>query len=114
MESLEIGATYYRVTYADPGFTMPGLKPMVYVGKNIAGDESEDMYYFQDTISVQLSGLLGTETNTEECKVSTFTENEIGKNIVRLEEAFKIIGLCLDNAKKLGFPKLNKKSKNPE
>ena len=47
---LKLGNTYYHITYADPHLTMPGVKPIIYIGKNILSEE-EDKEYFQDTVS---------------------------------------------------------------
>lgn len=57
MANLEYGATYFHVTFADPESTMPGIKPVVHVGTNLAGDEKEETHYFQDPVSVQVQGL---------------------------------------------------------
>ena len=50
-QDLKVG--YYRVTYADPALTVPGVQPMIYVGTNIADDDDPAtvVYYFQDTTS---------------------------------------------------------------
>jgi hypothetical protein len=52
-QDLKVGCAYYRVTYADPALTIPGVEPMIYVGTNIADDDVAEtvIYYFQDTIS---------------------------------------------------------------
>ena len=52
-QDLKIGCAYYRVTYADPALTIPGVQPMIYVGRNIADDDDPAtvVYYFQDTTS---------------------------------------------------------------
>jgi len=43
------GHTYYRLTFADPEMTMPGVEPLVYIGRHDA--EGEMLHTFQDTIS---------------------------------------------------------------
>jgi len=50
---LSEGTAYYRITYADPGLTIPGVQPMIYVGPNIFPDDDPAtvVYYFQNTIS---------------------------------------------------------------
>lgn len=52
-QDLKVGCAYYRVTYADPALTIPGVQPMIYIGTNIADDDDPAtvVYYFQDTIS---------------------------------------------------------------
>ena len=108
MAELEYGVTYYQVTFADPKLTMPGLKPMVYVGKNIFGNEKEDTYYFQDTVSVLCFGLVGEAQNTTDCHISSFPEEEIGTCIVPIDEAARIVSDTAIKAKELGYPKVTK------
>lgn len=50
--NLTIGASYYRLAFADIARTIPGVTPMIYVGVNIfAGDDpNTPVYYFQDTV----------------------------------------------------------------
>lgn len=108
MSSLEYGQTYYQITYADPKLTMPALKPMVYLGKNFFGTEKEDTHYFQDTISVLVFGRVTEVTDTTDCKVSSCAEDEIGVDMLSLEEAIAEIQKAAAKAKRLGYPKLQK------
>ncbi|MCU7873671.1 MAG: hypothetical protein KZQ91_13100 [Candidatus Thiodiazotropha sp. (ex Lucinoma borealis)] len=108
MTYLECGTTYYQITYADPKLTMPGLRPMVYLGMNLFGTEKEDTHYFQDTVSVLVFGLVSEATDTTDCKVSSCTENEIGVDVLSLEEAVEEIQKAAAKAKRLGYPKLKK------
>lgn len=108
MTSLEYGQTYYQISYADPKLTMPGLKPMVYLGKNLFGTEKENTHYFQDTVSVLIFGLVTGVTDTTDCTVSSCTEEEIGTDILSLEEAIAEIQQAAEKAKRLGHPKLKK------
>lgn len=53
-DELRVGEAYYFVTYAKPQLVIPGVEPMIYIGINIADDDSGDetpRYYFQDTVS---------------------------------------------------------------
>ena len=108
MEDVEYGTTYYQVTYADPKLTMPGLKPMVYIGKNIFGNEKEESFYFQDSVSVIVFGLIGEAAETENCQVSSFTAKDFGISIVSLDEAATLVAEAAEKAKSLGYPKLQK------
>ncbi len=107
---LEYGTTYYQVVYADPELTMPGLKPMVYIGENIFKNETEITYYFQDTVSVLVFGLVGEAKNTTDCHISSFPEDEIGACIVDIDEAAKIVTAAAKKSKELGYPKITKAS----
>jgi hypothetical protein len=54
MRNLVRGSTYFRLTYADPSMTMPGVRPLVYIGSNIFPDDAasaETIHYFQDAVS---------------------------------------------------------------
>ncbi len=48
-DELIVGQAYYRVTYADPRYTIPGVEPMIYLGQNVFDDDSNDSvtHYFQ-------------------------------------------------------------------
>lgn len=51
--NFEIGRTYYAITYADPNFTMPGVEPFVFLGKNAFLEIEGDSLYtwqFQDAL----------------------------------------------------------------
>ena len=108
--NLEHGTTYYQVTYADLKLTMPGLTPMVYIGENIFNNETELTYYFQDTVSVLIFGLVGEAKNTTDCRISSFPKDEIGTCIVNIDEASKLVALSAKKYKELGFPKIQKAS----
>lgn len=124
-ESLEIGATYFRITYADVAQTMPNVEPLVYVGLNLFGTPSDGSakYYFQDAVSVVQFGLgaqLGQEVqpavetsdqnpkNHEGRVYSAHEAIEIGEVIVDLPALAAEIDWTIRRAKELGFPKLSK------
>ena len=52
---LEVGHTYYRLTFADRDRTMPGVEPLVYLGDADPTD-GEVPHIFQDTVSYVLFG----------------------------------------------------------
>ncbi len=108
MASLEYGQTYYQITFADPKLTMPGLKPMAYLGINFFGIEKEDTHYFQDTILVFIFGFVTEETDTTDCKISSCTEEEVGVDVFSLEDAINKIKKAAEKSKRLGYPKLKK------
>jgi hypothetical protein len=58
-QDLKVGSAYYRITYADPKLTIPGVEPMIFIGVNVFesdGDSPEPMYAFQDTVSFSRFG----------------------------------------------------------
>lgn len=109
---LEYGATYYAITYADPQLSMPGLKPMVYVGDNLFADDSDTTHYFQDTVSVLIYGLVSEGNESTDFRVSSFSPDELGDSIVDIDGAAKLVANAAKKFKKLGGPKLKKASGN--
>jgi hypothetical protein len=121
-DSLELGATYFRITYVDVAQTMPGVEPLVYVGVNIFGPPPNgegNKYYFQDAISVIGSGSVANGSsgddisgfNSEDdvgCFYSTHEAREIGVVVIDLPALVVEIGSTLERAKDLGFPRLVK------
>jgi hypothetical protein len=104
MRNLVLGVTYFRLTYADPAMTMPGVRPVVYIGTNIFPDDvvsAEATYYFQDTVSFQLHGSAADASCSGECSVFPETEAD-------LDAIFELPGLvheltaAVERAKKLG------------
>ena len=59
----EIGKIYYDLVYHDHELLCPHIVPVVYIGKNIANDESpdEDIWYFQYSESVAKHGQWGID-----------------------------------------------------
>lgn len=124
-DTLEVGVTYFRITYADVAQTMPDIEPLVYVGLNIFGTPSDGVakYYFQDAVSVVEFGL-GVPLDQEmqpggETPDLTPTDHEgrvywgheareIGEVIVDLPVLAAAIDSTIKRAKDLGFPKLSK------
>ena len=106
---LEIGTTYYHLTYADPGLSMPGIEPLVYIGKEILDDSDPDTHQFQDTISFVRFGRLGEgRKDAEDIYTFTHHEKEIGNSIITLEMVAEEIPKALSRFNSLDKPKLQK------
>ncbi|WP_428243515.1 hypothetical protein [Gynuella sp.] len=104
--NLEIGVTYYRLTFADAKMTMPGLEPVVYVGKNLFDEPtSEEVYYFQNTVSVVRFGILG---GNEDVYVEAFKKDDLGSSVTTLEQAITIMQEANERYIREGKPKLKK------
>jgi hypothetical protein len=101
------GHAYYRVTFADPEFTIPGVEPMIFVGVDLFDEEkgSEPRYYFQDTISFQrhgnctdYSGPRFSEDDTP-FNVYSCTEDEMAKGgLVDLPEVVRLVSEANERA----------------
>ena len=97
--NLTKGRAYYRVTFADPRMTIPGVEPMIYVGKDIfpGKDQPESLYYFQDTVSFHQHGncmeYSGPEISEDDApfNVYAFTAGELGADLVELPEAIRLL-----------------------
>jgi hypothetical protein len=77
---LVVGHTYYRLTFADRDFTMPGVEPMVYIG-NVAED-GRSMLAFQDTVSyVRFGSRLDMSEDNDEIVVELIEPEAIGESI---------------------------------
>jgi len=103
--SLTIGAAYYRLTFADAGRTVPGVRPMIYVGVNIFPDDDPNapVYYFQDTVSHALVGsVVSTERDSKraniEAEVFPYTEADLNDGIMTLEELIAALSDALRRA----------------
>jgi hypothetical protein len=91
--NLTIGTAYYRLTFADPARTIPGVRPMIYVGVNIFPDDDPNapVYYFQDTVSYALLGSVASiERQSKRADVETevfpHTATDLRSGIMTLEE----------------------------
>ena len=107
-QDLKVGCAYYRVTYADPQMTIPGVKPMIYVGTNIADDDDPAtvVYYFQDTVSHRWRGAVtdpAHDSNHPEIESAVFphTEQEVQSGILTLADMVAAITEALSRAARL-------------
>lgn len=76
--SLIVGRTYFRLTFADPDLTMPGVEPLIFLGE-VAAEDGGTGFVFQDTLSFvhHGSGLEGEEQH-EDIVMYFLPESEIG------------------------------------
>ena len=54
-QHLCFGDVYYIVTYTDEDMLLPKIRTLVFIGKNIKGNEEKAQWYFQDTESYAVS-----------------------------------------------------------
>jgi hypothetical protein len=47
MDSYQPDELYFRITYRDPGLTMPSIEVFRFIGRNLADEDVEDTAYFQ-------------------------------------------------------------------
>lgn len=103
---LIVGATYFRVTYADRDLTMPGLEPLVFIGE-VEMESGEQLLAFQDTVSyVRFGSGLDATRGTDEVQVSLVPSSEFGSGIFNLQQAASAVSAAAQRAKVLGHPVL--------
>lgn len=97
-QDLKIGHAYYRVTYADPQLTIPGVMPMIYVGSNISADDIPEVivHYFQDTTSHSWRGpVTGARHQTEHPEVETalfpHSEAQVQRDVMTLGDVISTL-----------------------
>jgi hypothetical protein len=105
------GKTYYRLTFADPDLTLPGVEPLVFVGLVQTDDDEDETYCFQDTVSFVRFGYVTEHTGGEELAAIFVPDREIG-SIYSLEGIASEIQDALRRAKDRGEPEL-KQAKGP-
>jgi len=103
--SLVVGRTYFRLTFADPGLTMPGVEPLVFVGE-VTEEGGSNGFVFQDTSSfVQYGSGLEGEEQHEDIVMYFLPEPEIGA-FYDIEEVAVEIGEAAKRAVASNHPRL--------
>jgi hypothetical protein len=104
--NLEVGRTYFRLTFADPDMTIPGVEPMVYLGDADPVD-GERPHIFQDTVSYSRFGSrLDHREDRDEISVYFITPNEIGSCVVDTQSMAEEMRKAAERAKTFDYPKL--------
>ena len=106
MERLEVGNTYYRLTYADRDLTMPGVEPLVYLG-DADPQDGEVPHIFQDTISyVRFGSRLEMGRDHDEVLVYFVSHKEVGSGILNVQQLATAVSAAAQRAAALNNPKL--------
>jgi hypothetical protein len=89
----KVGVPYFRLTWSDPGLTIPGVEPFIFVGINIGDDDvpEKPQYYFQDTLSHSWCGSIANPTAMRshediEPHVVSCGEEELDSGFTTLDE----------------------------
>jgi hypothetical protein len=103
--TLEVGSTYFRLTFADRDLTMPGVEPVVYLGE-VADVGGTQGFAFQDPASYVKhgSGLEGEEQH-EDIVLYFLPESEIGA-LYSVEELAVEVAESAQRAVSQNHPKL--------
>lgn len=104
---LEVGRTYYRITFADRDGTMLGVEPLVYVGEGKL-ENGEHCLVFQDTVSYIRFGSRLAPGNYDQgdLLVHFVAPEEIGRDVLDLFGVAAQANEALARAQALGWPKL--------
>lgn len=108
MPDLITGATYYELSFADRELTMPGVKPLIYIGANLLeGDEeaSTVTHYFQSTVSFARFGPATAYEGDEEVEVIPCSEDRLG-DVLTLPDLMATLSSAAERAASLGYPRL--------
>ena len=91
--NLTIGASYYRLAFADSARTIPGVTPMIYIGVNIFPDDdpTTPVYYFQDTASFSGLGSVASadydsKRGDVEAQVFPYADSDLASEVMTLGE----------------------------
>jgi len=103
--ALEIGRTYYQLTFADRDLTMPGVEPWVFIGP-VELEEGGSAFAFQDSVSyVRFGSRLKLKADHEEIRVYFLPSAEVAglKDIHGISLA---VADAAERAKTLRYPVL--------
>jgi len=103
---LEVGHTYFRLTYADRDKTMPGVEPLVYIGDADAEDGAGP-HVFQDTVSyTRFGSRLELAQDHDEMLVYFVSPREIGSDVVDIHQVATEVSAAALRALALSNPVL--------
>jgi len=104
--SLQVGHTYYRITFADRDMTMPGVEPLVYLGDADLTDGGAH-HMFQDTVSyVRFGSRLNLAQDHDEIEIYFIPPSEIGSGIVDVQQVAIEVGAAAQRATDFNNPVL--------
>jgi hypothetical protein len=102
---LKSGVTCFRVTFADPDLTMPGVEPIVFLSE-VTNDDGAHGFVFQDAMSYVRfgSGLEGDE-QPEEVGLYFVPDEDLG-TVFDLPEVVAEVTAAAQRAASKGYPTL--------
>lgn len=76
VERFIVGDVYFRVKYVDRPRGFPLCESLVFIGKNLSDEDTEDVWYFQFADSRAKHGSI-LETSGGDRRVACLTESEL-------------------------------------
>jgi hypothetical protein len=105
-QSLVSGRTYYQLTFADRDSTMPGVKPLVFLGE-VTLDDGRQVFALQDTVSyVRFGSRLEMTAENDEVMLYLMSAEEV-RSIVDIAEVAREVAAAAARAASLNHPVLN-------
>jgi len=103
--ALEIGRTYYQLTFADRDQTMPGVEPWVFIGL-VELEEGGSAFAFQDSVSyVRFGSRLKLKADHEEIRVYFLPSAEVA-GLMDIHGISQAVANAAERAKTLRYPVL--------
>lgn len=103
--ALEIGRTYFQLTFADTDLTMPGVEPLVYIGR-VELEEGGEAYVFQDSVSyVRFGSRLELKADHEEIMVCLLPARDVS-GLMDVHGISNAVAEAADRASALKYPRL--------
>jgi hypothetical protein len=103
--ALEIGRTYYQLTFADRDMTMPGVEPWVFIGP-VELEEGGPAFAFQDSVSyVRFGSRLKLKSDHDEIRVYFLPAREV-EGLKDIHSILLAIAGAAERAKELSYPVL--------
>lgn len=105
MNELVVGRTYFRITFADRDFTMPGVEPLVYIGEVM--EEGRRMLVVQDTVSyVRFGSRMELGEEDHEIVVEFIEPQDADASLLGVDAMALKIAEAAQRAGSLGYPTL--------
>ncbi len=86
------GEVYFRLTFPDAALLFPIVETLVYVGKNLSDEDSEDIWYFQFAEGYAKSGSIMTSKGGDR-RVVLATRSELA-DILTLNDLNQELGMA--------------------
>ena len=109
MNELVVGRTYFRLTFADRDFTMPGVEPLVYVGE--ITENGRRLLAFQDTESyVRFGSRFEMSEANDDIVIELVDPEAVGESILGTDAIAHEVAEAAKRAKAMGYPNLSASS----
>jgi hypothetical protein len=103
--ALEIGRTYFQLTFADRDMTMPSVEPWVFIGP-VELERGGSAFAFQDSVSyVRFGSRLKLKADHDEIRVYFLPSTEVA-GLKDVHDISLAVAEAAERAKTLNYPVL--------